>query len=558
MIFTAIEEKKSSFNHPRTSILTLGHSPSQQRTAIELQSALSSAGFASCRIVTLRDASNDSSLSDDFCISLVEMGQSVLAHLDAHTFEAVRSTLTTATNMLWVTDQEQPNSGIMVGLARVLRTENPQLVLVTLALESRNRGIQHRIKTIVQALRATIPGIADRSFETDYTEEDGILHIGRVVGADYLNRQISSQLIPKQIKLQEFGQGPPLTLSVGSPGLLDSLRFVEDVGSNEPLAADEIEIEVMAVGLNFRDLLIALGKFNMQTAMGGECAGIVTRTGKHADIQVGDRVAIMYLDTFKTFARCPYQCAVPLPDNISFSVAAAIPVTFTTAYHALHEIARMHEGESVLIHSAAGGTGQSAVQIAQYIGAEIYATVGSDEKRRLLMDFYGIPEDHIFYSRTTAFAQGVKRMTNGRGVDVILNSLSGEGLIASWECIAPYGRFVEIGKKDIMDGEKLPMQPFSKNVTFSAVDMSSMGDGRPDHLKRILRAVMELVAAGTLYPPQPLQTYPISQIEQAFRHMQSGQSKGKSVVVMDKNNEVMVSASSAPPGVLAHNYLDCT
>lgn len=236
----------------------------------------------------------------------------------------------------------------------------------------------------MKVLTATISGMKDLSFEQEFLQKGGILYIGRIIEANYLNRQVSSQISSKQTKHQQFGEYPPLTLSIGSPGLLDSLIFVEDKKDAPPLAANDIEVQVMAVGLDFMDLLVALGRVDTRSYMRSECAGIVTRFGGKADFKVGDRVAMMNLDTFKTLVRCPCQCAVLLPDDIPFSIAAAIPTTFTTAYHSLYEVARTRRGEFVLIHSAAGGTGQSAVQIAQHIGAEIYAIVGSNEKKRLL------------------------------------------------------------------------------------------------------------------------------------------------------------------------------
>ena len=546
MVFTAVEVSGIlPFSQPRTTIMTLQDSPSQRALADELQLALKSSQYPSCSIITLEEASCDVKLLNDFCVSLVDLDGPLLSHFDAKMFNAVQSTLKSGTNMLWLTRQntaqEQPRAGIMDGLARVLRTENPQLVFVTLAVESTTTGPREHVGTILKVLKATIAGMKDRSFEREYVQRCLMPHIGRIVEANYLNQQVSNQLAPKQTKVQEIRESPPLTLSVGSRGLLDSLIFVEDKKAAEPLAANEIEVEVMAVGLNFRDLLVALGKIDTRTFMGGECAGIVKLSGARTDFKVGDRVAVMNPDTFKTHVRCPYQCAVLLPDDISFSTAAAIPTTFTTAYHSLYEIARMRAGESILIHSAAGGTGQSAIQIAKHIGAEVYATVGSDEKKCLLMETYGIPEDHIFYSRNNIFAAGVKRMTNGRGVDVVLNSLSGDGLVASWECIAPYGRFIEIGKRDIMSGGSISMLPFSENVTFSAVDIGTIGAARPDHLRQVLESIMKLVTAGILSPPQPVQVYPISDIEKAFRHMQTGQSKGKLVLTMDKRDHVTVS-----------------
>jgi len=167
-------------------------------------------------------------------------------------------------------------------------------------------------------------------------------------------------------------------------------------------------------------------------------------------------------------------------------------------------------------------------------------TVRSNSKKQLIMEQYGIPENRIFYSRDTTFAQAVKRVTKGRGVDVILNSLAGERLMASWECIAPFGRFIEIGKSDILAHGKLPMFRFAKNVTFSAVDMSTMGRERPEHTRKVFRNVMDLVEASKIHLSYPLQVYSLSEVEQAFRHMQSGKNVGKLVVEMNKQEQVSV------------------
>lgn len=223
-----------------------------------------------------------------------------------------------------------------------------------------------------------------------------------------------------------------------------------------------------------------------------------------------------------------------------------------TAYHALIEAGRLQREDKVLIHAGAGGTGQSAIQIAKVIGAEVFVTVGSETKKKLVMELYGIPEDHIFYSRNTTFAQGVMRMTHGRGVDVVLNSLAGDGLSASWECIASFGRFVEIGKRDIHTHTKLDMFHFAKNVSFSAVDIFGMSRERPDLVRKSLSAVMAMVAESKVHVSQPMRTYSVSEIEDAFRYMQSGKNVGKIVVDMKKDGQVLVSTFTHDIMILAN------
>lgn len=175
------------------------------------------------------------------------------------------------------------------------------------------------------------------------------------------------------------------------------------------------------------------------------------------------------------------------------------------------------------------------------------ATVGIEIKKQFLMDTYGIPADHIFSSRDpTSFARSVMRVTGGKGVDVVFNSLSGEGLVASWECIAPYGRFVEIGKKDILARNQLPMAQFNKNITFSALDISSFPRDRPHIGRKALEDVFALIVQGKLAPAQPLQAYGVFQIERAFRTMQSGKTVGKIVLDMRPDDIVEATVDTKP------------
>jgi NADPH:quinone reductase-like Zn-dependent oxidoreductase len=214
----------------------------------------------------------------------------------------------------------------------------------------------------------------------------------------------------------------------------------------------------------------------------------------------------------------------------------------STAYYALIDVARLRKGEKILIHSATGSTGQMAIWIAKMQGAEIFATVGFDEKKKLLVEEFGIPEDHIFYSRNTSFAQGVMRVTKGYGVDVVLNSLSGDSLRASWECVAPFGRFVELGRAEIDSNASLPMACFAKNVSFTAVDLHHIMSRDPELESRLLKKVLALAVDEVIGFPRPVHIYPVSQIEQAFRYMQGGTNTGRIVICVNRSDMVPVSA----------------
>ena len=376
--------------------------------------------------------------------------------------------------------------------------------------------------------------------ETEYMEKDGKLHISRLVEAPYLNKAVGAKTKRQSPQQQNFRSDTTrsLRLTMASPGLLDTFRFEDDVGFQTHLAPDEVEIKVQATGLNFKDVMIALGQL-AGNQFGYECAGTVTRIGSSVDLRPGDRVlGCVNTGGFSTYARAHETSVARIPAHMSFCAAAALPTAFCTAYYALFTLARIQEGESILIHSGAGGVGQAAIQLSKIVGARIFTTVGTPEKRDFLIKSYGIPKDHIFSSRDVTFSKALKRMTDG--VDVVLNSLSGEGLYESWSCVRPFGRFIELGKADINSSASLSMSPFSQNVTFSSVDLGLVMDKAKPVMAATLKAVMALLEDARISTPQPLHVYKLSELEKAFRSMQSGKHIGKVVVEMDGDSVVTV------------------
>ncbi|KAB8227946.1 uncharacterized protein BDW43DRAFT_316356 [Aspergillus alliaceus] len=495
-------------------------------------------------VVSLSKAASMERSDENVYIVLLELEYPVLNAMREGIYTTIQKLTGSAKHIVWATRtvEQSPDFGVVQGLSRVLRTEHYPLKFVTLALEGHNPASQ--AENIARVLTSTTCNTAD-TYEPEYVERDGMLHVNRLVEANKLGRKITAKETSHHVKVQTISQAPPLKLHVASPGLLDSLHFLEDDSHELPLAPDEVEVEVKAVGINFKDCLVALGRVD-QATIGLECAGIVRRAPRDSHLKIGDRVAACKTGSFQTYVRSQQEGVVKIPDTLSFAEAAAIPTNFATAYHALHEVARLQHGESVLIHSGAGGTGQAAIQIAQYLGAEVFTTVSSEEKKQLLSELYGIDDDHIFYSRDISFADGVKRMTNDRGVDVVLNSLSGEALVASWESVAPYGRFIEIGIKDILAHNTLPMYHFARNVSFSAVDLAAIMVERPYLLQQALKAVMDLIAEGTMHASKPLHIYPASEVEQAFRYVQSGKNTGKTVVELNGEDQISTVLQTRP------------
>ena len=477
-------------------------------------------------------------------IVLPELDDSLLNEISVDHFNALQRIFSITKGVLWVTDGdvENPTNQMVQGLARCIREEYKSLRFVTLSLSTKSQDCASR--HVLQVFRNSLLSPAS-TFEQEFVEKNQMLSIKRISNAEELNLDLHQRTKSQALKSKPLGDAllRPLRLEVANAGMLDSLRWADEHRARLPLADDEVEIQVMATGLNFRDVLIALGQISADS-LGGEGAGIVTKAGSQTGFSPGDRVVSFIEGSFTSLGRGHGLTTTKVPDDMSFSTAAALPTIFCTALHCVKYWARMGASETILIHSAAGGFGQAAIQIARLYNAEIYATVGSDEKRQLLSDLYQIPSDHIFSSRSQGFASSIKQMTRGRGVDVVINSLAGEGLRASWDCVAPFGRFIEVGKKDVYKFGNLPMYQFAKNVAFICVDLHHLIDADRQTAGTLLREVMDLCQQGRIAVPQPLHSFSTTHVEDAFRNMQSGKNMGKIVVDFSPNDIVPVSHAS--------------
>jgi len=325
---------------------------------------------------------------------------------------------------------------------------------------------------------------------------------------------------------------PGQRVVVAEPGNLDSLRI--ESFEPPPPGPGEVLIEVRAAGLNFRDLLTALGQIPLPDGgafvPGGEASGLVRAVGAGVShVAVGDAVVAIARGALATHVIAPAHAVVAMPSNLDFERAAGLPIVFLTAVHALESVARLERGERVLIHAGAGGVGFAAIQVARALGAEVFATAGSDDKRALLRSL-GL--EHVFDSRSLAFVEGVRAATGGEGVDVVLNSLAGEFMAAGMSVLRSGGRFVEIGKRDLLADAKLGLAPFLRNLAFTAFDLGLMVDQRHRQLPAMFDALMDRFARGDLVPP-PTSILPLERAAEGFRRMARAQHVGKIVFAVD-------------------------
>ncbi|GAA1300443.1 SDR family NAD(P)-dependent oxidoreductase [Saccharothrix xinjiangensis] len=310
----------------------------------------------------------------------------------------------------------------------------------------------------------------------------------------------------------------------------------------------EVVVEVEAAALNYRDVLLATGlvpasrrdEWSEAVDIGGECAGVVTAVGPDVGQRApGDRVACVTMGSFGSHVVVRAEHTLPVPAGTTCAEAVTLPLVALTVHHALHRLARLSAGETVLVHGAAGGVGLAALQYARHVGAHVIATAGTPAKRDLL-HLLGV--EHVLDSRSLHFADQVRTLTHGRGVDVVLNSLAGEAQIRSLGLLAPHGRFLELGKRDFLADASLPQAPFIDNLAFFGVDLTVLYT-QPAPLAEAVAELDEAVRAGT-YRPLPHRSHPASRVEEAFRSLQHSRHVGK--VVVDFGDPVPVDRPTTP------------
>ncbi|KAK8044980.1 polyketide synthase [Apiospora rasikravindrae] len=536
----------SSSNLPKVPFTIVSDSKGPNELNQAVAALLESKTGAKPSIISFEDVDPN----DRPVIVLAELDAPLLNGMSHDVFEKVKKILLTSASTLWVTKgayhfAENPDLNIAQGLLRTVRSETSKVV-ATLDLDPvSSLDTAARAELILEAASASLaqPEEVDGPVDYEFAEDAGALVVPRVVGQEDLDLQLHRETTQDaEPYLQSFEQdGRRLQLAVGTLGALDSLYWRDE--PEMVLGHNEVEVRVAATGMNFKDVVVAMGQVT-QPYLGVECAGTVSRIGSSVTgLKTGDRVCAMSLGAYSTYARCLGSSAAVIPASMSFETAASIPVVYSTAYYGLIEVARLEKGQSVLIHAATGGVGQAAVQLAHLLGADVYCTVGSEEKKQLLMDTYGVPAHRIYSSRSTSFGPAIREATGERGVDVVLNSLAGDLLRESWECLAPFGHFIEIGKRDIVANNNLGMRVFDSNCSFSSVDLTLVASERPQIMDRVLKAVMKLLSEGKVREITPVTSVGIGEVESALRKLQSGKTTGK--VVVSHRGEDKIKATHA-------------
>ncbi|MFJ7276825.1 SDR family NAD(P)-dependent oxidoreductase [Kitasatospora sp. NPDC098663] len=364
-------------------------------------------------------------------------------------------------------------------------------------------------------------------------------------GEDEVVLTPAGRFVPREIAFTATpvpgGSSAPAVLRVRNPGLDYQLAWQQ---TEMPVPGpDEVVVEVRAAALNYRDIVQTLGYLPFDTldgtagraGVGLECSGVVVACGSEVTaLAPGDRVAGVSPVSLATHTLTRAEALWPIPDELTFAEAATVPVAFCTVHYGLRRLAGLQPGETVLVHGAAGGVGLAAIQYAHAHGANVIATAGSEIKRDFLRSL-GVT--HVLDSRSLDFTFQIRRITDGQGVDVVLNSLSGEALTRGLEVLRAGGRFVELGKRDMYEGNALPLRPFNRNITFHGLDLATVLP-EPRLAGPLIHDVGELVAHPGFHP-LPHTVFPAARVGDAFRYMQHSRHIGKVVVGFDPQDEPM-------------------
>ena len=493
----------------------------QKDWATSFWKTIASRGPIPTRIVYLWSCPDDPPPEEKSCATLLALVQARLAIGGSE--EPTRwLVVTRAAQSVNDGDSIMPASAALWGFVRTMQTEQPQwrVSLVDVAADASGEQLLRELQA-----EEIEPEVALRG------EERWVRRL----------RQVQPRSSGKVFS------SPAYSLEIAQPGRADSLEFR---GRARPAPGKgEVEIEVAAAGLNFRDLMKVLGIYPLREGepanFGDECSGRIVRVGRGVrKFKPGDRVMVSALagGTFSSHVIQAVDSVWKIPDALSHAEAASIPVIFGTAYHALVTLARLRRGETVLIHAAAGGVGLAAVQLAQHIGAIVLATAGSDEKRDYLRSL-GVA--HVMDSRTLDFADETLCFTQGRGVDVVLNSLAGAFQQKSLAICAPHGRFIEIGKRDLFEGKGLPLAAFQRSLSFSAFDLLAVRSCHDSQKRAAEQFFAEGFSRGKFTPIRST-TFAARDAIAAFRLMQSAQHIGKIVLEFDPTRAPEVPAEFWP------------
>ncbi|PSN60577.1 reducing type I polyketide synthase 10 [Corynespora cassiicola Philippines] len=480
----------------------------------------------------------------DIVFNLAELTKPLLSTITDEDMQRVKLMTENAHSIVWVTNGNiteggHPDFALVSGLSRALVLEQPSLKFYTYDLDTSEPDVAmvtHRLLSLLNQ--------ESRHPDFEFAQRRNVVHVSRFTPDDGLNAAFRSKqgLQTTQLALKDAGN---VRLDIKNVGQFDTLYYKQQEASSS-IPPGHVRLQVASAGLNAKDFYLLAGKVDVLNATSSnEYTGTVVDVGAEVTgFSQGDRVVVMAPSHFQTHQTVPQWACQKLEENDDLDMCATLPVVYSTAIYALEYRARLQKGETVLIHCGAGGVGMAAIRVAQQAGAEVFTTVSTEEKKAYLVATFGLEPSHIFSSRDTSFLKGILDATNNRGVDVVLNSLTGDQLHATWRCTAECGRFVEIGKMDLTTAGRLEMDQFLKNTTFTAFDLAHLYNSESEALHNVwnelLRRTMVLYREGKVAGFDTLKVFDIEEATQAFRFFSSRNRMGKVAINMQNGNSKLL------------------
>ncbi|KAK1621893.1 polyketide synthase [Colletotrichum phormii] len=477
-------------------------------------------------------------ISQQDLISVLDLEEPMVHQFSKKTFNTLIGYLQALEGrMIWATPSSQvgcqdPRSTMILGLARTARSE---LSAKLFTVEIDDRTLTSTATDLLARLLVRARSSQSYSESMDPDWEYAIVD-GKV-------------LVPRlhwQTMLDAFANGCSdeehswKQLTLKTPGLLNTMLW-SDKKPQHP-GSGEVLVRTEAIGLNFRDVLISLGVLEHSTrGIGTEACGVIAGIGPGVhDYSIGDRVIHLSSGCFASHIVLPQNSCVRIDDSITPEQGAALPSVYATAMMALVDRVGLKQGQTILIHSACGGVGLAAIQIAQMIGAEIYCTVGSEDKVQYLVENHNIPGSHIFSSRDASFLGDVMSATGNRGIS----------FARSWKCVADFGTILEIGKRDFRRRSKLSMELFEANRTFVGFDLWQIFHTHPEQAAEALQRCVSWIRSGLFRPIVIAETFEAGEVQDAFKFMKPGRHIGKIIIRMPYDHSAIQSTRIKPAPVL--------
>lgn len=556
IVSSAVEEPAKVGQSPNGTV-HLVHGDNKPELSSRIEHELTERG-TEFKVISIGDV--ETHLPDNSRTVAFADSKSLLVNASETHLKSFKALIRKSANLVWVTfggivHGHDPDASITTGLLRTLGTENPTSQFLSIDVSPDSDFQEIRLtRTILDQELALSDRIAGESRDYEFVWQEDCLWVSRLVPDVALQDKLElSESRPSRAEMLPLDSQGSVRAAFETPGLLTSLYFKPYEETWKSLPDDWIQVKVAAVGLNWKDLLTSAGRFDMNT-FSSEYSGVVAQVGSNVtNVAVGDRVYGYGRGHFGNYVRAPANFAYRMLPGEDFVKMATIPLVGMTAIYSFECVTQLKEQERLLIQSATGGLGLSAIQLAKAKGAEIFATAGTQEKRRYLIDVAGIPASHVFSSRDPADFAKLMEATDGKGFNVILSTSSGELLYDSIKMLAPMGRIIDVGRIDVQNSTSLALEMFKRNATFTSFDLAVADDADRALGPALMKTVNKRVRAGQMGPLSSITTYDVSQLDQALMAFSKGTHVGKLVVTFQNPDALVKMVPAAPHAQFARN-----